>query len=41
MGLTAASCFFGAAFYLMSVFNQIKFSEPKNAGVVADLDSNE
>ncbi|CAB1063640.1 hypothetical protein D1BOALGB6SA_8424 [Olavius sp. associated proteobacterium Delta 1] len=38
IGLATASCFFGAALYLMSMFNQIKYSNSKNVEAAKDLD---
>jgi hypothetical protein len=36
-GLVAASCFSGAALYLMSMFNQTQYSKSKNNAAVEDL----
>jgi hypothetical protein len=38
-GLAAASCFFGAAVYLLSVSNEIKVSKNEKITVVEYLDS--
>jgi hypothetical protein len=38
-GLAAASCFAGAAVYLMSVFNQTQYSNSKNNETLEDLDT--
>jgi hypothetical protein len=38
-GLAAASCFFGAAVYLLSVSNEIKVSKNEKITVVEHLDS--
>ncbi len=38
-GLVAASCFFGATFYLVSVSSQIKYSNTKRIDPLEDLDA--
>jgi hypothetical protein len=37
-GLAAASCFFGAAVYLLSVFNEINACQNEKSTVTANLD---
>ena len=39
IGFVAASCFFGAALYLMSMSNQIKYPNSKNVEAVTDPDT--